>query len=182
MSSLGNKEIMAENIKYQMQLNNKKAIDICNALDIKKNTFSDWVNAKTYPRIDKIEQMANYFHCSKSALVEKRGSVDYVVPELNVVIEAMDETTKQHLYSYALFLLGQKDAPLNSDRPITMQVTEGEQKLINELRERKEIDHETLEQMFNTILHYKQEQKTLTFTDQANEHSYYMISIKEFLK
>ena len=32
--------------------------------------FSDWVNAKTYPRIDKIELMANYSGISKSDLVE----------------------------------------------------------------------------------------------------------------
>jgi len=36
-------------------------------------TFSDWVNAKTYPRIDKIELMANYFGISKADLVEERS-------------------------------------------------------------------------------------------------------------
>lgn len=65
-----NKEVMARNIKYYMEKNGVNATEICKALDIKQNTFSDWVNAKNYPRIDKIEKMANYFGISKALLVE----------------------------------------------------------------------------------------------------------------
>ena len=38
-------------------------------------TFSDWINAKTYPRIDKIELLANYFGVLKSDLVEDKSSL-----------------------------------------------------------------------------------------------------------
>lgn len=62
MSSLGNKKIMAENIRRYMTINNVNQSDICKTLNIKMTTFSDWVNAKTYPRIDKIELLANYFN------------------------------------------------------------------------------------------------------------------------
>lgn len=71
MSNLGNKKIMAKNIRYYMEKNSLSQTDICNTLGIKMPTFSDWVNAKTYPRIDKIELMANYFGISKSDLVEE---------------------------------------------------------------------------------------------------------------
>lgn len=71
MSDLGNKKIMANNIKRYMKKNNVTQSDICNALNFKPSTFSDWVNAKTYPRIDKIEMLANYFNIEKSDLVEK---------------------------------------------------------------------------------------------------------------
>lgn len=47
-------------------------IKICNDLNIKYTTFVDWLNAKTYPRIDKIELMANYFGIQKSDLVEPK--------------------------------------------------------------------------------------------------------------
>lgn len=73
MSSLGNKEVMAKNIRYYMEKNSLSQTDICNILGIKMPTFSDWVNAKTYPRIDKIELMANYFGISKADLVEERS-------------------------------------------------------------------------------------------------------------
>ena len=65
-----NKEVMASNIKYYMARQNVNATEVCKALGIKQNTFSDWVNAKTYPRIDKIERMANYFGVTKAHLVE----------------------------------------------------------------------------------------------------------------
>ncbi len=72
MSSLGNKEIMAKNIKYYMNKNKIRSTDVCGTLKIPMPTFSDWINAKTYPRIDKIELMANYFGIEKSDLVEEK--------------------------------------------------------------------------------------------------------------
>lgn len=71
MSNLGNKQIMAQNIRYYMNKRNITQTEICNTLGFKMPTFSDWVNAKTYPRIDKIELMANYFGISKADLVEE---------------------------------------------------------------------------------------------------------------
>mgnify|MGYP000281027607 FL=1 len=61
---------MANNIKYYLKLYNKTPSDICKLLGFPAATFSDWINAKSYPRIDKIELMANYFGISKSDLVE----------------------------------------------------------------------------------------------------------------
>lgn len=71
MSALGNKEVMASNIKRLMDLRGKDRTNVCRDLDIKYTTFTDWINAKTYPRIDKIELMANYFNVSKADLVEE---------------------------------------------------------------------------------------------------------------
>lgn len=71
MSELGNKQIMAKNIKRYLELNDMTQTDLCNALGFKYMTVSDWINAKSYPRIDKIEMMANYFHISKKDLIEE---------------------------------------------------------------------------------------------------------------
>lgn len=73
MNELGNKQIMAKNIQYYMNLNNKSRREMCEALGVKYTTFTDWVNANVYPRIDKIELMANYFGIDKSDLVEDRN-------------------------------------------------------------------------------------------------------------
>lgn len=70
-----NKKIMADNIRRHMEMKNVTATDICKTLHIKQNTFSDWINAKTYPRIDKIEMLSNYFGVPKSALVEEQPIV-----------------------------------------------------------------------------------------------------------
>ena len=74
MSDLGNKRIMADNIMRFMRLHDKTRRQICNDLNISYTTFTDWVNANTYPRIDKIELLANYFGVEKSDLVERYTS------------------------------------------------------------------------------------------------------------
>lgn len=65
---------MAENITYYMNKHQKTRNDMCEALGVKYTTFTDWVKGNSYPRIDKIELMANYFGISKADLVEKRNS------------------------------------------------------------------------------------------------------------
>lgn len=66
-----NKSIIATNILRYMEERNLTASDVCEACGFKQNTFSDWVNGKIYPRIDKIEKMAAYFHINKSNLIEE---------------------------------------------------------------------------------------------------------------
>ena len=66
------KTILAKNIRYLMEQKQKTRTELCEALDIKYTTLSDWVNGKTYPRIDKLERLAAYFGIEKSALLEDR--------------------------------------------------------------------------------------------------------------
>lgn len=77
MGGLGNKEIMAKNIQYYMEKYGKTRQDMCEALGVKYTTFTDWVKGNSYPRIDKIELMANYFGISKADLVEECQNNDY---------------------------------------------------------------------------------------------------------
>lgn len=72
-----NKKVMARNILKYLNEQNLTAADLCKDLGIKSNTFSDWVNAKSYPRIDKIEMMAKYFGISKAALVEDNSVLPF---------------------------------------------------------------------------------------------------------
>lgn len=75
MSDLGNKKIFAKNLLYYMELNHKDRNDVCNDLNFKYTTFSDWCNANKYPRIDKIEMLANYFGIEKSDLIEDKEKI-----------------------------------------------------------------------------------------------------------
>jgi transcriptional regulator with XRE-family HTH domain len=45
---------------------------LCDALGFKYTTFMDWIKGVTYPRIGKVEAMANYFGCEKSDLIEDK--------------------------------------------------------------------------------------------------------------
>ena len=55
-----------------MKLHNKSRKDVCEALGISYYTFSDWVNGKKYPRMDKVEMLADYFGIKKSDLIEEK--------------------------------------------------------------------------------------------------------------
>jgi len=72
--SLGNKEIMASNIRKHLDRLGLNVKDFANEMNFKYSTVLDWVNAKTYPRIDKIELMANYFKVEKADLIESAKS------------------------------------------------------------------------------------------------------------
>ena len=69
---MDNKDIFASNLKRQMELRGKSRNDISEALGISYFTVTDWVKGKKYPRMDKVEMLANYFGIPKSALIEER--------------------------------------------------------------------------------------------------------------
>lgn len=75
MSDFGNKKIFSENLKYYMTLNNKDRSKLRDDLKINYSTIRDWTNGRAYPRIDKIEMLANYFGIQKSDLIEKKDNV-----------------------------------------------------------------------------------------------------------
>ena len=72
MNTDRNKEIMAQNIKRYMDMKGVTNQQLCDALDFKYTTFMDWIKGVTYPRIGKVEAMANYFGCEKSDLIEEK--------------------------------------------------------------------------------------------------------------
>ena len=74
MSDIGNKDVFAENLTYYMEKSGKTRSEICDSLGIAYSTFSEWVKGRKYPRIDKIEMLANYFGILKSQLIEKQDN------------------------------------------------------------------------------------------------------------
>ena len=126
---LGNKEIMARNIKYYMSLRGKTATDICNALGFKNSTFSNWVNGKIYPRIDKIEMLANYFGVSKAALVEEhkpdRDRIDLHIANIgNWEENPSTNRTERALEYYSMY----EQAPKSVQETIDMILKSAQQK------------------------------------------------------
>ena len=72
MSDLGNKDIFAENLRYYIEKSGKDRRELAEIWGFPYSTVTEWINAKKYPRIDRIEIMANYFHILKSDLIEDR--------------------------------------------------------------------------------------------------------------
>lgn len=72
MKDLGNKPVMARNIKRYMLEKGINAKELSKALDVPYTTVLSWTKAEYYPRIDKIEKMSEYFGCLKSDLIEDK--------------------------------------------------------------------------------------------------------------
>lgn len=137
MSNLGNKEIMAKNIQYYMDKYDKTRQEMCEALGVKYTTFTDWVKGNSYPRIDKIELMANYFGISKADLVEDHNDMQqtkepyylneetreiaqevFENPELRSLFHVARDIPPERLKAHIEFMKNLKDHEKgNSDEP-----------------------------------------------------------------
>lgn len=76
MSGLGNKEIFARNLQRYMDERGLSRIELSQAIDVPYSTLSEWLTAKKYPRIDKIEKLAFAFGIEKSDLIEDKPMLD----------------------------------------------------------------------------------------------------------
>lgn len=72
MTSLGNKEVMAKNLKYYIEKSGKDRRELAEIWGFPYSTVTEWINGKKYPRIDRIEIMADYFGILKSDLIEDK--------------------------------------------------------------------------------------------------------------
>lgn len=66
------KNIFAKNLKLQIERRGTSQTIVSEKLGIPKMTMSNWLNAKTYPRADKLQMLATYFNISRSDLTEEK--------------------------------------------------------------------------------------------------------------
>ena len=64
----------SKNLKKIMNKHDKSQSDLVRDLNFRQATVSDWLNGKKYPRMDKIEKLANYFGISINDLLIQTAS------------------------------------------------------------------------------------------------------------
>lgn len=97
-----NKKIFAQNLQYYMD---KKGIDrnqLSEDTDSGYSTVCEWLQAKKFPRIDKIEELANYFKIPKSYLIEEYKAKRI---EMHGDIEKLPENSVPAAHAYIKGLL-----------------------------------------------------------------------------
>ena len=72
MSNIGNKEIFAKNLTMYLQRSGRSQREMADIMGVSSSTFNDWTKGRKYPRIDKIELLANFFGIQKSDLIEDK--------------------------------------------------------------------------------------------------------------
>jgi repressor LexA len=104
MGNLGNKKTMSKNLKKYLKLYNVSRMQLSESLGISYSTVSDWINGNAYPRIDKIEMMANYFGINKSDLVEEEKYNNEIsalkIPVLGNVAAGIPITAVEDILDY----------------------------------------------------------------------------------
>ena len=90
------KRNFSETLKAIMQKHGKTQVDLVKDLNFRQATVSDWLNGKKYPRMDKIEKLANYFDISINELLLQ--SVTVPVPASSSLSLTQQEET--HIKKY----------------------------------------------------------------------------------
>lgn len=65
------KKIFAANLKAQMREKDVTTSDLSRAFDLPFSTVAGWVNGDRYPRMDKVQMLADYFGILKSELIDE---------------------------------------------------------------------------------------------------------------
>ena len=69
MGQVSKRAILVYNLRELMDRDQKTVADISRDLNISYSTVRDWTTGTTYPRIDNLEQLADYFHIDVVNLV-----------------------------------------------------------------------------------------------------------------
>lgn len=118
---LGSRDVMGKNIKRLLDEKGITRQELSDKLDIRYSTLTDWINGNTYPRIDSIERLANFFGVNKSDLVEEKAHYYYdddtaalaeelhKNPRLRVLMSSSRKTTPEELEALIKIVEGMTD-------------------------------------------------------------------------
>lgn len=94
----------------------RKGVDrntLCADLDLKYTTVRDWLKGITYPRIGKIELLANYFNINKSDLIENKNSTaqpsDSLLEEITNTARKLNTDNKKIVLRMSEDLLNEQE-------------------------------------------------------------------------
>lgn len=111
MSSTENKKVFARNLRRLLDERGMQDKDLIEITGASQTAVSDWLNAKKYPRIDKIEKLANFFGVKKSDLIEDRiAYAEYkeeIIDSLVSKYMLLSDSEKEKALDYLNYLVEQ---------------------------------------------------------------------------
>lgn len=67
--------IIAENIRFYLDLYGYTQKDVADAIGVSHQRFSTWMTGKAVPRMDKVQALADFFHVPKSKIIDVQSNV-----------------------------------------------------------------------------------------------------------
>src|SRR5690625_1312932 len=123
------RQILAKNINDLLKSKGKTQTDMAHELGIAPTTVSSWLNCVRYPRIDKIQKMADYFGVYRSEITEEKrenekvfNTSDYPYYENGSlikegVLEVPDMIMGKNAGRKDIFLMSKNDDSMNNVIP-----------------------------------------------------------------
>ncbi|MBR5874497.1 MAG: helix-turn-helix transcriptional regulator [Oscillospiraceae bacterium] len=72
MTNEWSKEVFSKNLQMYMERSGKTQKELAEIMGVTAPTFHEWVKGKKFPRIDKVQKLADYFGILKSDLIEEK--------------------------------------------------------------------------------------------------------------
>lgn len=69
----GEKSVFQKNLLRYLHLSNKTQKEVADAIHVSPQTFNTWCQGIALPRMEKLQLLADYFHISKSDLIEEKN-------------------------------------------------------------------------------------------------------------
>lgn len=85
------KEILSKNLQKYLDQRGITQTKMANDLGFPEMTVSNWMKKKTYPRVDRLQQMADYFNVSRSDLTELKPSNLIEISQETIKIPVLGE-------------------------------------------------------------------------------------------
>ncbi|MFZ2577877.1 MAG: XRE family transcriptional regulator [Lactococcus hircilactis] len=153
IGNLGNKETMARNLRRMLDRKGLNPHQFSEIMNFKYTTVMNWMSAKTYPRIDKIELMSRYFGVDKSELVEEYSSSSLLLSNIVNISKQLEEPRKEKVLTFATAQLDEQKLEENKVISINYNKTSNLTAV------------ETIEQVSAGFgFHYGENEKTIYYT------------------
>lgn len=72
MAKEWSKQVFSKNLRKYMADSGKTQKELADVIGVSAPTFNEWISGKKFPRIDKIQKLADYFGILKSDLIEEK--------------------------------------------------------------------------------------------------------------
>jgi transcriptional regulator with XRE-family HTH domain len=72
MTKEWSKLVFSKNLRKYMEQAGKTQKEVADVVGVAAPTFNEWLSGKKFPRIDKIQKLADYFGILKSDLIEEK--------------------------------------------------------------------------------------------------------------
>lgn len=73
MKNYENKTVFSTNLRFYIAKKGVAKQDLARAVGVSNSSITDWVQGRSYPRMDRIQKLADYLGCEKLDLIEEHS-------------------------------------------------------------------------------------------------------------